>query len=103
MSQSNRRVFLMQVAVAGTGLAAARAHAAPLPDLAEADPAAKALGYVANAAASKPGGKFAAGQMCSNCALFQGKAADAAGGCPLFTGKQVKGTGWCTAYNKKPA
>ena len=45
--------------------------------------------------------KYAAGQICGNCALFQGKATDAAGGCPLFAGKQVAGKGWCSAYAKK--
>ncbi len=102
MSQNNRRVFLMQVAAAGTGLIAARAHAAA--DVDEKDPAAAGLGYVANAAAAKtPNAKYVKGSMCGNCALFQGKAGDAAGGCPLFAGKQVKSTGWCTAYNKKAA
>ena len=44
---------------------------------------------------------YAAGQVCSNCALYQGKPTDAAGGCPLFAGKQVAGKGWCSAYAKK--
>jgi hypothetical protein len=44
---------------------------------------------------------YAAGQLCSNCALYQGKPADAAGGCPLFAGKQVAAKGWCSAYAKK--
>ena len=43
--------------------------------------------------------RYAAGQNCSNCAIYQG--GDAAwGGCPLFAGKQVKATGWCNAYVK---
>ncbi len=46
-------------------------------------------------------GKHAATQLCNNCALYQGKAADAAGGCPLFAGKQVAGKGWCSAWAKK--
>jgi hypothetical protein len=33
--------------------------------------------------------------------LYQGKAADKAGGCPLFAGKQVAGKGWCSAWAKK--
>ena len=45
--------------------------------------------------------KYAAGQTCANCALYQGKAADKAGGCPLFAGKQVAGAGWCSAWAKK--
>ncbi|EED34682.1 High potential iron-sulfur protein [Luminiphilus syltensis NOR5-1B] len=43
--------------------------------------------------------RYAAGQQCSNCALWQGGDAEW-GGCPLFAGQQVKATGWCTAYNK---
>lgn len=75
------------------------AAALPLVDPAK-DPTAKALGYVANAATTKdPAHK--AGAVCSNCALFQGKATDAAGGCPLFAGKQVAGAGWCSAWAKK--
>ncbi|MFX5813045.1 high-potential iron-sulfur protein, partial [Acinetobacter baumannii] len=46
--------------------------------------------------------KYAAGQQCSSCALYQGKPADKAGGCPLFAGKQVAAAGWCSAWVKKP-
>jgi hypothetical protein len=71
--------------------------------VAESDPQAAALGYKADStkvdAAKYP--KHAATQLCSNCVLFQGKPADAAGGCPLFAGKEVAGKGWCSAYNKK--
>ncbi len=45
--------------------------------------------------------KYAAGQACGSCALYQGKATDAAGGCPLFAGRQVAGKGWCSAWAKK--
>jgi hypothetical protein len=45
--------------------------------------------------------KFVAGQNCTNCALYQGKATDKAAGCPLFAGKQVAGPGWCSAWAKK--
>ena len=88
-------------------LAAAASFLTPLaqaaPMVNEKDPQAVALGYVADASkADKAKFKtFAAGQLCSNCALFQGKAADAAGGCPLFAGKQVAGKGWCSAWAKK--
>jgi len=71
--------------------------------VAESDPQANSLGYKADATkvdkTKQP--KYAAGQVCTNCALFQGKASDAAGGCPLFAGKQVAGKGWCSAYAKK--
>ena len=71
--------------------------------VAETDAQAAALGYKADSTkvdkAKFP--KHAATQLCNNCALYQGKAADAAGGCPLFAGKQVAGKGWCSAWAKK--
>jgi hypothetical protein len=67
------------------------------------DPVAASLGYVVEAAkadvAKFP--KYAAGQNCANCALYQGKAGDAAGGCPLYAGKQVAAGAWCSGYAKK--
>ncbi len=67
------------------------------------DPNAQALGYVEDAAradaAKYP--NYAAGQACSNCALFLGKAGDSSGPCSLFAGKQVAAKGWCSAYAKK--
>jgi anaerobic selenocysteine-containing dehydrogenase len=95
-----RRVFLMTVAAAGTGMTSL-AQAQAMVD--EKDAQAAALGYVADAkkADTKKFPKYAAGQVCTNCALFQGKATDKAGGCPLFAGKQVAGPGWCSAWAKK--
>ncbi len=88
-------------AVAGTRRALAQVKGLPLVD--PKDPAAAALGYVADAAkvdkAKFP--KFAAGQHCGNCTLFQGKPTDATGGCAIFPGKAVHGPGWCSAYVKK--
>jgi hypothetical protein len=95
-----RRCFLMTVAAAGAGVAPL-AQAQAMVD--EKDPQAAGLGYVADAKRvdTKKYPKYAAGQACTNCALFQGKAADKAGGCPLFAGKQVAGPGWCSAWAKK--
>jgi High potential iron-sulfur protein len=95
-----RRVFLMTLAASGAALATG-AQAQALVD--EKDAQAAALGYVADAkrVVIKKYPKFAAGQNCSNCALYQGKAADKAGDCPLFAGKQVAGAGWCSAWAKK--
>ena len=97
---STRRVFMVTVAAGGAALATGvRAQAT----LDEKDPQAVALGYAAEATKvdAKKYPKYAAGQMCTNCALYQGKPADAWGGCPLFAGKQVAGKGWCTAWAKK--
>ena len=95
-----RRVFLMTLAASGATLAAG-AQAQALVD--EKDAQAVALGYVADAKRvdAKKYPRFAAGQNCTNCALYQGKATDKAGGCPLFAGKQVAGPGWCSAWAKK--
>ena len=97
---NNRRTFFMTLA-AGTLLMATSAHSQVKAD--EKDPQSVALGYVADATKTdtKKYPKYAAGQACSNCALYQGKPTDAAGGCPLFAGKQVAAKGWCSAYAKK--
>ena len=97
---NNRRTFIMTLA-AGTSLLATSAQAQAKLD--EKDPQAVALGYVADGTKTdaKKYPKYAAGQICTNCALYQGKPTDAAGACPLFAGKQVAGKGWCSAYAKK--
>lgn len=96
----SRRVFLLAVAASG-GVLTSRAHAQSMVD--EKDAQAAALGYVADAKRVdvKKFPKFVTGQVCTNCALYQGKATDKAAGCPLFAGKQVAGPGWCTAWAKK--
>lgn len=95
-----RRVFFMTLAASGSMLAL-RAQAQAVVD--EKDPQAVALGYVTDAKRvdAKKYPKFAAGQHCETCALYQGKAGDKAGGCPLFAGKQVASSGWCSAWAKK--
>ena len=97
---TTRRVFLMAVAASGAALTSA-AHAQAKVD--EKDPQAVGLGYVSDATKTdtKKYPRYAAGQKCGTCALFQGKAGDAAGGCPLFAGKQVVANGWCSAWAKK--
>lgn len=95
-----RRMFLMTLAASCATLATG-VQAQAMVD--EKDAQAAALGYVADAKRVdvKKYPKFAAGQNCANCALYQGKPADKAGGCPLFAGKQVAGAGWCSAWAKK--
>jgi hypothetical protein len=101
-STSTRRVFMMQVATAATAvLAVSEASAQAMVD--EKDPQAVGLAYKADATkvdkAKNP--KYAAGNNCANCALYQAKAGAAAGGCPLFAGKQVSAKAWCSAWAKK--
>jgi hypothetical protein len=99
---TNRREFIVQLSLGGTALMAGNAMAAA-PMVAESDAQAVALGYKADAtkADKVKFPKFAAGQSCTTCSLYQGKAGDAAGACPLFAGKQVSAKGWCSAYAKK--
>ena len=99
----SRRQFMFKIvpAIAVGGLVAREAFAQA--KVAESDPQAAALGYKADAGkvdkAKFP--KFAAGQNCANCALYQGKGSDAYANCAIFPGKQVAGKGWCSAYAKK--
>lgn len=100
--RTNRRHFVIHsLAACGVLGGVSVAHAQAM--LAETDPQAVALSYKADASkvdkAKQP--KFAAGQNCANCALYQAPASAAAGGCPLFAGKQVAGKGWCSAWAKK--
>jgi hypothetical protein len=90
------------VAAAPSPAPAPAVAAGPLVD--EKDAQAAALGYVAVAAKADKAKfpKYADGQACSNCSLYQGATADQ-GGCPLFPGKQVLSKAWCSAYNKKAA
>ena len=96
----SRRVFMMTLAASGAAFATG-ANAQAMVD--EKDAQAGALGYAAEASRVDPKkyAKYAAGQNCASCALYQGKAGDKAGGCPLFAGKQVAAAGWCSAWAKK--
>ena len=70
--------------------------------LSEDDSQAKAFRYVHDAStidSSQP--RYQAGQVCANCALYQGADGDEWGACSIFPGKQVKATGWCNVYAPK--
>jgi High potential iron-sulfur protein len=97
---NTRRTFLMTLAAGSAALTTAAQSQIKLD---EKDPQAVGLGYVADATKTdaKKFPKYAAGQLCNNCAFYLGKASDAWGGCPLFAGKQVAGKGWCNAWAKK--
>ncbi len=99
---NNRREFMVQISLAG-GMLASTTVWAQGAMVADSDPQAVSLGYKADGTKTdvKKYPKYAASQVCSNCALYQGKASDAAGGCPLFAGKKVAGKGWCSAWAKK--
>jgi hypothetical protein len=100
--KSSRRQFMI-LSAAGACTLALNGKVQAQAMVSETDPQAVALGYKSDATkvdkAKYP--KYAAGQGCGSCALFQGKPGAAAGGCSLFAGKQVSAKGWCSAYAKK--
>ena len=102
--QPKRRTFLLTIAGAATTLGAIRsAQSAASEPVSETDPQAQALGYKTDATKADKSKfpKFAPGQACSSCQLYQGKAGDATGPCPLFPNKLVAAAGWCSAWVKK--
>jgi len=101
MKNSRRQFMILSAAGACTLALNSKVQAQAM--VADTDPQAAALGYKSDATKVDKAkyAKYAAGQECDNCALYQGKAGSAAGGCPLFAGKQVAAKGWCSAYAKK--
>lgn len=101
--QSNRRVFVIQSILGTSTLATAYLALAQAPLVQETEPQAVALGYKNDAtkADKVKYPKYAPGQQCSNCALYQGKPTDLTAACPLFAGKQVAAKAWCSAWTKK--
>jgi hypothetical protein len=97
----SRRKLIESLTLAAVALAAlpvrrtARAAAAGLPHLTEADPAAQTLAYVEDAAQAGKIPGFVAGSRCDNCLQLQGNAGDPFRPCPLFPGKLVSAAGWC--------
>lgn len=100
----SRRRFLK--VAAGTTVAAVVmgglprfSRAADLPPVTDADPTAKALGYVEDASKAT-NAKHVAGSNCSNCQFYTG-GTTGRGPCQLFPGKSVNAGGWCVSYSKK--
>ncbi len=95
-----RRTFLIRAAAGALALPilgmTSAAQAQALKKLPADLPQAKALGYVADAAATKAP-NFKPGSACSNCQFFTA----GTGACTLFAGYAVAPKGWCTAWAKK--
>ena len=73
--------------------------------LSPTEPAAKALGYIEDAAKvdAKANPTFKAGQHCANCLQWADKNRKApTSKCNLFPGKMVKSAGWCKVWVKAP-
>lgn len=97
-AMTDRRDFLKLIPAACLSLALPGLLQAAPAQVSESDPQAQALGYRKNAKQVDKTRfpRYAPGQVCSNCALYQ-----AGGACPLFAGRQVAANGWCSAYNRK--
>jgi hypothetical protein len=95
--------FIAGALLPAFSLISGNAAAAALPPLDPNDPTAKALGFVNDATKidSKTQPTFKAGQKCSTCAQFQGKATDATAACTIFAGKSVPAGGWCQVWAQK--
>lgn len=101
MKNSRRQFMILSAAGACTLALNSKVQAQAM--VSPTDPQAAALGYVTDAAKADKAKfpKYAAGQHCGSCSLFQGKAGAASGPCAIFAGKQVSSNGWCSAYAKK--
>lgn len=100
---TTRRQFVLTAVPATALLLGARVASAQAAKLEESDPAAVALGYKMDATKvdAKKFPTYKAGNVCSNCQLYSGKANDATGPCAAFGGKLVSAKGWCSAWAKK--
>ena len=100
---TTRRQFVLTAVPAVALALGARAASAQPAKLEESDPSAVALGYKMDATKvdAKKFTTYAAGNMCSNCQFYSGKAGDASGPCAAFGGKLVMAKGWCSAWVKK--
>ncbi len=97
---TSRRRFIAIVPLLGAAALARAQSAAPLDPK---DPQAQALGFVADATKADKAKfpKYAAGQACGTCALYQGAAGAASGPCPIYGGKLVSAKSWCSAWAKR--
>jgi hypothetical protein len=68
--------------------------------LSPADPKARAVGYLEDAAQvdARQYPAFARGQTCENCLQLQGAAGAPYRPCTLFPGKLVAAAGWCSGW-----
>jgi hypothetical protein len=105
MAMSTRREFIVQMSVGSAALLVAGQSYSAGSLVVETEPQPTSLGYkaVASKADKVKFPKYADGQQCSNCVLYQGKPGEPSGACPLFPDKQVLAGAWCSLYTKKPS
>ncbi len=100
--KTNRRVFMMQVALGSSALAMASVSArAAVTKLDANDSYAKSMGFVLNTKdvdTAKWGRKYKVGQQCSKCQLWDGKEKDAYAACSFFGDQHTPAGGWCKNF-----
>ena len=96
----SRRSFLEALTLGTAGTLAPLARADAPQKLQVGDPAARAIGYVENAAQvdAKKYPSYVKGSNCDNCLQLQGNAGDNYRPCSLFPGKLVAVSGWCSGW-----
>jgi len=106
----DRRGFLKMSMKAGGGalaLTAIPVHLIAQDMVAESEPLAQAMGYVADASKvdtakfPKRAGEAGSKQFCNNCALYAGEADSESAPCSIFQNRLVAGAGWCNAWVAK--
>ncbi len=106
----DRRGFLKMGVTAGGSVLALSAipiHLSAQDMVAESEPLAQAMGYVADASKvdttkfPKRAGEAGAKQFCHNCALYAGEADSESAPCSIFQNRLVAGAGWCNAWVAK--
>jgi hypothetical protein len=105
-----RRAILKQATITLVSLSAlaraanSGAQAKALPQLAESDPQAAALGYRHDSKKvdRKKFANWKPGQDCDDCSQWEGKK-EAWAPCKIFPGKAVNAKGWCAAFQPKKA
>jgi hypothetical protein len=98
---SRRRLVQRLAALAGVAvIAPTRSRGADLVRLDVNDPAARALGYVENAARvdTKKYPGYVQGSNCENCLQLGGTSGNNYRPCSLFPGKSVSVSGWCSGW-----
>jgi hypothetical protein len=101
MSDSNRRVFIIQTAAVTTAFCCSAAYALAK-KVEESEPKAVSLGYRNDTKAVDESRfpKHKAAEHCSICLAWLGKPADPWADCDLMADRSVANGGWCSSYVK---
>jgi len=102
---TSRRTFIATIPIGIAAVSTSRMAFAEPVRVAEDDPAAAAIGYRHDAADVdvEKFPRYQPGQICSNCALYQGPPDAEWAPCPALGNRLVAGPGWCVAWVPRPA